>query len=147
MSSQNFFLHLPPLTSSKPGAPGDYNLSAQDTYESILRACLARLRSWAVPPNWSRSDWYQEIEQVAAIAAWQAARDYDPSFGCVIAGFIYNRIMARARSRYRQEWAYGLRFVPDAEEEEGDPGDLPLGNEVGRSHLTSDVGWIPAHGE
>jgi hypothetical protein len=40
------------------------------------------LRSLPPPPNWSIHDWTIELDQVAAIAAWEAANDFDPPSMC-----------------------------------------------------------------
>ncbi|MGA8655266.1 MAG: sigma-70 family RNA polymerase sigma factor [Chthoniobacterales bacterium] len=90
----------------------------QEALPGLLLACIKRVRSWRVPPNWSRFDWFQEVEGVEAIAAWQAECDYDATSGIQFAAFIYQRIMARALARYRQEWTYALHFVP--EDSDGD---------------------------
>ena len=42
-------------------------------------SCLKRIFRWRVPPNWSISDWRNEMRAEAACAAWQAVCDYDPS--------------------------------------------------------------------
>ena len=93
------------LSGSRPPGP--------EALKSLLQACVRRIRSWRVPPNWSARDWFEEVEGVGAIAAWQAERDYDAASGIQFAAFIYQRIMARALTRYRQEWIYALHFVSD----------------------------------
>src|SRR5213594_2995104 len=84
---------------------------------------LARLRSWLHPPNWSRSQWLEELEQVAWTAACQAERDYDASTSTPYNVFVYHRVVQRAFARYRKERAYAFRFLPelaaDSEDEDG----------------------------
>ena len=62
------------------------------------------------------------------VAAWLAEMDFDPSRGVPFDGFLYQRGMARAFTRYRQEWCYGMRFCsgrPDiCLRGEEDPGEL-----------------------
>lgn len=82
-----------------------------DALKPVLQSCQRRIRSWRVPPNWSPRDWFEEIEAVQAIAAWQASRAYDPSRGINYAAFVYQKVMACALTRYRQEWTYALRVV------------------------------------
>jgi RNA polymerase sigma factor (sigma-70 family) len=45
----------------------------------------------------------------AIAAAWEAERDFDPTRGVPIAAFVYGRVLARAWTRYRREWAYARR--------------------------------------
>jgi RNA polymerase sigma factor (sigma-70 family) len=93
--------------------PSGCGTPRQQALGPLLQACARRVRSWRVPPNWSRLDWFEEVEGIEAIAAWQAEREYDATSGIQFAAFIYQRIMARALTRYRQEWIYALHFVPD----------------------------------
>jgi len=82
-----------------------------DALKPVLQSCRTRVRSWRVPPNWSPSDWFEEIEAVEAIAAWQADSVYDPSSGINYEAFVYQNVMARALTRYRQEWTYALPII------------------------------------
>ena len=86
-----------------------------EVLKPILQACRRRIRSWRVPPNWSPIDWFEEIEAVEAVAAWQANCDYDPSKRIKRETFVCQRVMARALTRYRQEWTYALRFISTEE--------------------------------
>jgi RNA polymerase sigma factor (sigma-70 family) len=75
-----------------------------------------RARSWRTPPNWSFSDWSDEVLAVAIWSAWQAKQEFDPAHGVPLAEFVSSRIKARALTRYRQEWRFALSNVPtDAE--------------------------------
>jgi RNA polymerase sigma factor (sigma-70 family) len=94
--------------------------STRESLNRVLLACVRRVRSWRVPPNWSTTDWFQEIEEVQAVAGWLAECDFDSSKGIPLAGFVYHRVMAHALCRYRQEWTYARRFVPEIEQEEED---------------------------
>jgi len=76
----------------------------------ILTVCLKRVRSWPVPRNWSSSDWFDEVKNVAAIAAWQAGFNRHTPKNGMFASFVSQRIMSSARTRYRQEYLFGLRF-------------------------------------
>ena len=88
------------------------SLSERDkTLGSAVQSGLKRLRSWRVPPNWSRDDWLEELAAVATAAAWQALCDFDPDRGVPLAGFGYCRIINRCLARYRKEWRYALHLV------------------------------------
>jgi DNA-directed RNA polymerase specialized sigma24 family protein len=83
--------------------------------ESIatLQHCFHRIRCWRVPPNWSGQDWSEEMEALVTAAACQAELDFDPAREVPLGGFVYRRVMARALTRYRQEWVYALRFLSE----------------------------------
>lgn len=81
----------------------------------MMQRCLKRICSWRSPPNWSCADWLQEIGAQALCAVCQAQRDYDPSRGVPLCAFIYQRVLARAFTRYRQEWAYARRYALGAD--------------------------------
>ena len=91
-----------------------------------LIRCYHRVRAWRLPPNWSAFDWSEELKEVLCVAAWQAETNFDPSRGVPFDRFLYQRGMARALTRYRQEWCYGTRFqsgdtdIGDLGEEEQD---------------------------
>jgi RNA polymerase sigma factor (sigma-70 family) len=71
--------------------------------------CLRQISSWRVPPNWSRRDWYEEMRAEANAAAWEAELDFDPTRGVPLPAFVHGRVLARALTRYRREWAYARR--------------------------------------
>jgi RNA polymerase sigma factor (sigma-70 family) len=70
---------------------------------------LRQISNWRVPPNWSRRDWIEEMNAEAVAAAWEAERDFDPTRGVPLPAFVHQRVLARALTRYRREWAYGRR--------------------------------------
>jgi RNA polymerase sigma factor (sigma-70 family) len=78
---------------------------------SAMQSGFRRTRSWRVPPNWSRGDWFDELAAIGTAAAWQAVCDFDPKRGVPLAGFGYCRIMTHCLSRYRKEWRYALHLV------------------------------------
>src|SRR5882724_726131 len=80
---------------------------------SILLKCLARLKSWKPPRNWSSSGWFEELQQLACIAAWEAIMDFEVCDTASPEAFVYLRIMERVLTCYRREWRYGLRFISD----------------------------------
>jgi RNA polymerase sigma factor (sigma-70 family) len=81
------------------------------TLGSAVQSALKRIRSWRVPPNWSRVDWFEELAAVGTAAAWQSVCEFDPDRGVPLAGFGYCRMMTRCLSRYRKEWRYALHLV------------------------------------
>jgi len=88
------------------------SLSERDeALDSAMQSGLKRIRSWRVPPNWSRVDWFKELAAVGNAAAWQAVCDFDPERGVPLAGFGYCRMMTRCLSCYRKEWRYALHLV------------------------------------
>ena len=90
-----------------------------ETLGSAVQSGFKRIRSWRVPPNWSRGDWFEELTAVGTAAAWQAVCDFDPKRGVPLAGFGYCRMMTRCLARYRKEWRYALHLVAsDSWEEE-----------------------------
>jgi RNA polymerase sigma factor (sigma-70 family) len=78
---------------------------------SAVQSGFRRIRSWRVPPNWSRGNWFEELAAVGAAAAWQAVCDFDPERGVPLAGFGYCRMMTHCLARYRKEWRYALHLV------------------------------------
>jgi DNA-directed RNA polymerase specialized sigma24 family protein len=84
--------------------------SIEDAIRPILISGLRRIHSWPTPHNWSRRDWFCEAEEVAHAAAWQAVADYSPPTEIALSCFVHQRIISCARTRYRQEFLYGIRF-------------------------------------
>jgi DNA-directed RNA polymerase specialized sigma24 family protein len=89
----------------------------------VLNRCLKRIRSWRPPPNWSWPDWLEEVGALAEAISCHAEREFDPSRGVPLDAFTYQRVIARALTRYRQEWAYALHCVPDYLSVAFSPGD------------------------
>ena len=79
-----------------------------EALNSAVRSGFKRIRSWQVPPNWSRIDWIEELAAVATAAIWQAVCEFDPKRGVPFAGFAYCRMMSRCLACYRKEWRYAL---------------------------------------
>ena len=86
----------------------------------ILDSSLRRIFRWRVPPNWSISDWRNEMRAEAACAAWQAVCDYDSSLGVPFNAFAHQRVLTSTLTRYRQEWAYALRVAQEHKPEASD---------------------------
>src|SRR5712691_8467433 len=83
-------------------------------FQRTLDACCRRIGSWRVPPNWSAAQWSEEVVAVAQLAACEAESDFNSSHGVTFGSFVYYRVMARALTRYRQEWVYALHCFPTA---------------------------------
>jgi DNA-directed RNA polymerase specialized sigma subunit len=86
----------------------------------VSDTCLRRIFRWRVPPNWSVSDWRNELRADAACAAWQAVCDYDPSLGVPFSAYAHQRVLTSTLTRCRQEWAYALRLTPEYDPESSD---------------------------
>jgi hypothetical protein len=86
----------------------------------ILDSSLRRIFRWRVPPNWSISDWRNEMRAEAACAAWQAVCDYDPSLGVPFNAFARQRVLTSTLTRYRREWAYAFHLAQEYEPEDSD---------------------------
>jgi RNA polymerase sigma factor (sigma-70 family) len=80
-----------------------------EAWPNLWARCWARIRSWKIPPRWSLADWQDEARAQGALAACQALRDYDPARGIPRSAFLYQKVVAAAWARYRQEWAFGRR--------------------------------------
>jgi hypothetical protein len=84
---------------------------------SVSDSGLRRIFAWRVPPNWSVSDWHNEMRAEAACAAWLAVCDYNPSLGVPFNAFAHQRVLTDTLTRYRQEWGYALRWAPEYDPE------------------------------
>src|SRR5437773_8467131 len=89
-----------------------------ETLGSAIQSGFKRIRSWHVPPNWSRGDWFEEVTAVGTAAAWQAVCEFDSELGVPLAGFGYCRMMTRCLTRYRKEWRYVLHVAASDSREE-----------------------------
>lgn len=83
----------------------------------VLERCLSRICSWRTPPNWSNREWFEEIKAHAIAASCRAMCEYDATRGVPLEAFVYQRVIARALTRHRQEWNYALRFVSNNDSE------------------------------
>jgi len=83
-----------------------------------FRACSRRVCSWCTPPNWGQREWFEEICAVAAAAAWEAETGFDPAYGISMGAFVRYRVLGRALTRYRQEWAFARRCIREPAEED-----------------------------
>jgi RNA polymerase sigma factor (sigma-70 family) len=88
----------------------------------IWSICTGRTHSWRVPPRWSVSDWWEEIDAESIAAACHAIRIFDPNRGPTLNSFVYHQILASALTRYRQEWTYALRYGLSSSEDPSHPG-------------------------
>jgi len=111
-----------PCGAVSPSSDGDSPRCTfhREEHDALLNRCFKRICGWRVPPNWSPADWCEEIKAHGRCAGCEAIRDFEASRGVPLDAFFYQRVIARAYSRFRREWAYGLRcisetdgFVPD----------------------------------
>jgi RNA polymerase sigma factor (sigma-70 family) len=103
--------HADRAQTNDAAAPSDILSDTDETLASAVQYGLKRIRSWRVPPNWSRGDWFEELMAIGIAAAWEAICDFDPDRGIPLAGFGYCRMMTRCLARYRKEWRYALHLV------------------------------------
>ena len=96
----------------------NYSLDLALACPTELRACLRRICSWRIPPNWCAADWFEEIRAFATCVAWEAQCQFDPSYGVPLDGFVYSRVMGRALARYRREWAFGAHCIGEVVEQD-----------------------------
>jgi DNA-directed RNA polymerase specialized sigma subunit len=89
-------------------------------WPAAFSACLRRINAWRVPPNWSTSEWLREMRAVASCAAWEAECDYDAARGIPFSAFARQRVLSRALTRYRREWAYWLHSTAESGEVRSD---------------------------
>ena len=133
----------------------DIFLDRDETLGSAVQSGFKRIRSWRVPPNWSRGDWFEEVIAVGTAAAWQAVCEFDSELGVSLAGFGYCRMMTRCLARYRKEWRYALHLVAsDSREEESTTFERPELNasftaKLNETHPSNDdlrgaIGALPA---
>ena len=102
-------------TSGACGQSSSRDLPNDDEASAALRRAFRRIFSWRIPPNWSAHDWFDEVKAITAAARCQAELDYDVERGVPLSAFLYQRVLTCAWTRYRQEWAYALRFVHEDE--------------------------------
>jgi hypothetical protein len=89
---------------------GRCNSEPSDELNAATHRAFRRILSWRTPPNWSLQDWCDEVRAIRAAARCHAEVDYDPQRGVPLSAFLYQRVLTCAWTRYRQEWAYALRF-------------------------------------
>ena len=77
------------------------------------RACR-----WRVPPRWSVGDWHEELRAEGALAAWEAARDFDPARGVPFKPFVERRVLLHLLHRYRKEWDYAHHLARESTDSE-----------------------------
>jgi RNA polymerase sigma factor (sigma-70 family) len=87
-------------------------------WPAVWSRCYRRIRTWRVPPRWSRRDWLEEALAQGTAAAWQALRDYDPAREVPRSAFVYQRVLSSVLTRYRHEWAHARRYSHDTPADE-----------------------------
>jgi hypothetical protein len=58
----------------------------------------------------------EEMTAHATLAGWEAMPFYDASRGVPLGAFLAQRVLASALTRYRREWRYAVRCVPEGVE-------------------------------
>jgi RNA polymerase sigma factor (sigma-70 family) len=104
-------------------------LGSAEARAEWLKALSFGIRSacrWRVPPRWSVGDWREELRAEGALAAWEAARDFDPGRGVRFKPFVERRVLAHLLHRYRKEWAYAHHLARESTDS-GAPGQAAAG--------------------
>ena len=89
------------------------DLANDDEPSAARQRAFHRVLCWRIPPNWSAHDWFDEVKAITAAACCQAELEYDVERGVPLNAFLYQRVLTCVLTRYRQEWAYALRFVQE----------------------------------
>ena len=82
---------------------------AVEDWDILWRRCWARVRTWKIPPRWSRLDWAEETKAQGALAAFQACCEFDPNRRTPLFAFLYQKVIEAVWTLYRREWKLGLR--------------------------------------
>jgi len=133
--AETVFPQRPDCPAKQPDfAEKSHHLEPEHERKAILRLCLCRIRKWIPPPHWSFQDWSEEISAQVQADAWKAEIEFDPLRGVPIARFICSRVMAGMLTRYRQEWRYGRRNLPDSALTKGSDDLTPSPSDLSASH-------------
>ena len=104
--------------------------AAEPTAWPIVWArCWRRIRTWRLPPQWASRDWYHEARAQGGLADTQARQEFNPTRGVPLEAFLFRRIVDAVWTRYRQEWRFGLRTLPQEAAGEDSPSARPRGRE------------------
>ena len=87
------------------------DLANDEELSAVWQRAVHRILYWRIPPNWSAHDWFDEVKAMTAAACCEAEVEYDVERGVPLSAFLYQRALTCAFTRYRQEWAYALRFM------------------------------------
>ena len=113
----------------------------------VLMRCFQRVRTWPLPPNWSATDWFEEVKEVLIVTTVVAESDFDSTRGIPFCGILYNRAMARVLTRYRLEWNYGTRFQSECAGRRACEEEAPDPLECRSPHAGGTAGELPCAGE
>ena len=100
--------------------------------KNAVKRCLARVRHWKVPPNWSRHQWLEEAAAQAELAATiERPTVGEPSASRLRANAIASRILNSVLKSYRQEWSFARHcgrciVCEPAEPDDPDDGVAPM---------------------
>jgi RNA polymerase sigma factor (sigma-70 family) len=83
------------------------------SWRRMWESCVAQIRRWRIPPRWNDVDWVAELQSEGAAAALEAIACFEPSRNVPLHAYVRMRVMGRVLTRYRQEWTYAIRQVPE----------------------------------
>jgi DNA-directed RNA polymerase specialized sigma24 family protein len=98
-----------PVTIEKTCEPHSPIVLAVEDWDNLWRRCWARVRTWKIPPRWSRPDWAEETKAQGALAAYQACCEFDPNRRVPLFAFLYQKVVEAVWTLYRREWTLGRR--------------------------------------
>jgi RNA polymerase sigma factor (sigma-70 family) len=74
-------------------------------------AYARRAHRWRVPPRWSASDWWEELDAEALASACEAVHLFDATRGLSPSNYVFHRMLVATLTRSRREWSYALSFL------------------------------------
>ena len=72
----------------------------------IVGISLARVSTWRLPRNWSRTEWAEQMEGVAFAAGRKAAEEHAAHASVAFGAFVYEQVMAQLLDACRKEWRF-----------------------------------------
>lgn len=87
-------------------------MSVEEGWQRAVRCVLRRVAAWRTPPNWSHSDWIEEMRAEAEAGGWRAYSEHVVDSTFTLFQFAYHHALNACLQRYRQEWRYALRCCP-----------------------------------
>lgn len=88
-------------------------LSLVESLAPVIQSVLRRIRRWPTPSNWTRADWMNEERSVVNQAVCQTLSECAIDSRTSLAQAVYFQALSRALTRYRQEYLYSHRFLPE----------------------------------
>lgn len=94
-------------------------------WDSIWVGCRRRIRRWPVPPNWSGSEWLEEMKSEGFLAAFSARDGYEAGRGMTFRSYMHMKVIGHLVARYRREWSFANRLRASSCDPVDSPGAIP----------------------